>query len=173
MIAAGVGVGCENAWLNVYTANRPPLDAYQQLHHTRPMAAGEIAFIAQETGNHWRKIFNVYAKLVFDLIDTQMPTWQIYRDRQLLQQNSGTALWFSSPFNVKNELSPRAAGQPKTIKLISGRQYAESLGLPEMEAIDRDFSINREQALIVVPYFDYRQLSNLKLGTLRSLIHTL
>ncbi len=164
----GAGLGCENAWLNVYLNNRPPLESYETLRHLRAMERGEIALIAQETGNHWRKIFNVYAKLMFELSETGYDSWQAYRDGMLLQQNSGTALWFSSP--CSSEVAKSFAGPQKRIQLISGRHYAQSLGLLAMETIDKDFSINRERALIVVPYFDYRQLSNQKLEILRALI---
>jgi len=36
--------------------------------------------------------------------------------------------------------------------------------------VDNDFSVNREQRIIVAPYFDYRQLSNKKLEVLMGLI---
>ncbi len=76
-----VGLGDEKAHVRVYIANRPPLSDYLELAECRPMVIGEIARIAQETGNHWRKIFNVYAKLMAEYRSEAMTsTWQAWRD---------------------------------------------------------------------------------------------
>lgn len=179
-----VGLGSDTARLNVYIANRPPLERYKNLGSCIPLGLGEIAHIAKETGNHWRKIFNVYAKLVYGLDERiqslpkpkrsalnlsfgslQYERWQSYRDAALLQFGSDTALWFSPHLDLNRESS-----QGKNIHLIMGRQYAASLDLPRMDVYDRDFAVNWEQGLIVTPYFDYRQLSNIKLEVLAGLI---
>ncbi|WP_411266875.1 DUF6942 family protein [Colwellia sp. C1TZA3] len=47
--------------------NCPPLPYYQNLTSVKALVADEIAHITDETGNHWRKTFNVYAKLLFEL----------------------------------------------------------------------------------------------------------
>ena len=69
--ANAIGLGVQEAALQVYIANRPPLPEYEMLSKLQPMQPGDIARIAAETGNHWRKIFNVYAKLVFALKQAQ------------------------------------------------------------------------------------------------------
>ena len=179
-----VGLGSDNARLNVYIANRPPLERYEALDSCTPLGLGEIAHIAKETGNHWRKIFNVYAKLVYGLDEKiqslpsqkksvvslnlgalQFDRWQSYRDAALLQLGSDTALWFSPHLNLNCESTLGG-----NIQLVMGRQYAASLDLPSMEVYDRDFAVNFERGLIVTPYFDYRQLSNIKLEVLTRLI---
>lgn len=154
------GLGDTNAQFNVYIANRPPLDEYQYLVCMQPLLTGDIARIAEQTGNHWRKIFNVYAKLAFALNPQGFATWQLYRDDFLLRENSGQALLFSPP----------DLAQPG-LHLVMGKTYAKTLQLDaELLRADTDFQIDKNKALLVVPYFDYRQLSNEKLLRLQALI---
>lgn len=155
------GLGDVNAQFNVYIANRPPLDEYQYLCTLKALQQGDIANIAQQTGNHWRKIFNVYAKLVFAVDAKDYSSWQSYRDDFLLSKGSGQALLFSRP-DV----------QKQGIHIITGRSYAQSLQLDaQLTPIDADFQMDINKRLLVVPYFDYRQLSNEKLIRLVGLIH--
>jgi Family of unknown function (DUF6942) len=157
------GLGDINARFNVYITNRPPLDEYQYLAGMQPLLEGDIARIALQTGNHWRKIFNVYAKLVFALKTEGFATWQLYRDTFLLRGNSNQALLFSEP-----DLSQ--AG----LHIVMGRTYAKALQLDAtLIAVDADFQIDKNKRLLVVPYFDYRQLSNEKLLRLQALIGSL
>jgi len=155
------GLGDMNARFSVYIANRPPLDEYQHLVTMQSLLDADIARIAQQTGNHWRKIFNVYAKLTFALNTQGFATWQLYRDAFLLRENSNQALLFSAP-NLN---------QPG-LHLVMGRTYAKALALDaELESVDADFQIDKNKRLLVVPYFDYRQLSNEKLVRLQALIN--
>ncbi|WP_020407915.1 DUF6942 family protein [Hahella ganghwensis] len=62
-----VGVGDVTADILVYIANRPPVAPYDRLNTLVPLRAGEISDIVEKTGNHWRKIFNLYAKLGYFL----------------------------------------------------------------------------------------------------------
>jgi len=186
-VSVSVGLGSAGAQLNVYIANRPPLERYENLNGFTALGPGEITNVAKETGNHWRKIFNVYAKLVYGLDEKIEYTlcqkkaaacfnfgsqghdsWQSYRDAALLQAGSDTALWFSQKLNLSQGSS---SGQ--SLHLVMGRQYAASLVLPAMVAFDADFSVNREWRVIVAPYFDYRQLSNKKLEVLVGLLVSL
>jgi len=179
-VNTSAGLGSVNALLNVYIANRPPLERYEKLGNFTALGPGEIASIAKETGNHWRKIFNVYAKLVYGLDNKiqsascqkktrggvdfgaqRYESWQSYRDAVLLQTNSDTALWFSRDFYFD-----QGTANEKRAHVVMGRQYAASLNLPTMVPLDADFSVNKEQRVIVTPYFDYRQLSNKKLEVL-------
>ena len=160
-----VGIGDLNAPLKVYIANRPPLPEFAALTAMQPLVPGELAAVVTQTGNHWRKIFNIYAKLAFALQPMAGCTsWQQYRDRYLLQQGAGQALLFSPP---PQDLF---SGKVGAVHIIAGRTYAallfESLpgSLPELQWLDKDFAIG--QQLIVCPYFDYRQLSNIKLERL-------
>ena len=147
---------------------------YQQLFDCEAMQAGDIDLIYQHCGNGWRKVFNVYAKLLFTL-DTQQFTfarqaasWQQYRDQFLLQKASDTALLFDAPL-----LKPA----DNTIHLIAGRTRAKQLiehGLAcQLHWLNEEFAIDLINNLLVTPYFDYRQLSNEKIEFSATLLNTL
>jgi len=157
------GLGDGQPELSVYIANRPPLDEYQHLTGMRALVAGDIDCIVRQTGNHWRKIFNIYAKLGFALNPQGFPSWQAYRDEFLMAAESKQALLFSPPDLDK-----------PGVHIVTGRTYASFLQLDaELIAIDPDFQIDTNKGLLVVPYFDYRQLSNEKLARLLALIHSM
>jgi hypothetical protein len=181
-----IGIGDKSADFRVYIENKPPIARYQILTTTLPIKVNEVRNIADETGNHWRKIFNVYAKLYFEYAPQQFQNWQAFRDQKLLQQNSNTALFFSPPVmndlatvqqsspieQSKNMVAKRHSG--KKINIIMGRTYAKKLGLSERcYWLSEDFAINTQEKLLICPYFDYRQLSNVKITQLISLIKSL
>lgn len=175
-----IGFGTDEYQIAVYIANRPPIYEYQQLNQLTPLTTGEIAHIGQHCGNGWRKVFNVYAKLLYAL-DNKLfnfasfaPTWQEYRDGFLLQPHSKTSLLFSAP---QLKPIPHNANQ-KAVHIIIGKTYAKSLlstGLLDIELIwlNSEFAINRSERVIVCPYFDYRHLSNVKIERLAELIKEL
>ncbi len=172
----GVGMPCEPTCVRVYIANRPPMDSYQELECLRPLSPGEVYDIAQHTGNHWRKIFNVYAKFLFGWYSSQKELasnlhnagrWQDFRDDTLLQAHSQSMLLFCVPDFEKH---------PADIHIIMGKQYAAQLGFDrdisqELTLLDRDFAICARKNLIICPYFDYRQLSNIKIDRLIELVN--
>jgi len=166
------GFGCKNFSFAVYIANRPNMLEYQDLSQIMPLTTGEIAAIGQACGNGWRKVFNVYAKLLYALNKTDFafatlaPTWQQYRDGYLLQQGSHTALLFNAPILEK---------YTSTLHIICGRTYAKQLlstGKLNVQFtwLDDEFAINKANNIIVCPYFDYRQLSNIKIERLAKLL---
>ncbi|MEP4889124.1 MAG: hypothetical protein ABJV04_03790 [Aliiglaciecola sp.] len=166
-LTALTGLGDKDALINVYTQNRPSFSFEVQEQELYPLQKGEIYAIGQACGNGWRKVFNVYAKLLFPLlghfhgVDQRYSTWQQYRDEELLQSGSHTALWFTPP---KFE-------QSDTLQIIMGRTYAKSLDLPNtLEWINQEFAIDLSHRIIVCPYFDYRQLSNHKILFMLELI---
>lgn len=161
-----VGLGDLPSKLMVCIGKRPPLQEFESLVNCRPLQMGEISHIAAQTGNHWRKIFNIYAKLMFELQPQGQVTWQEYRDTQLLQAGSQTALLFSDPKDLM--------AQNNSVVLISGKTYAQALGLLE-HCVELDFGVykHRYASLFVTPYFDYRQLSNAKLVYLAQLISSI
>ncbi|KGJ99617.1 DUF6942 family protein [Thalassotalea sp. ND16A] len=171
------GLGELSAPLKVYLDNRPPLEQYQSLVTMQPMVTEEISDIGRLTGNHWRKIFNVYAKLCFELAPKHFHSWQELRDRALLQKGSEQALLFNQPsfnhiFDAANDANTT------DIHIIMGRTYAARLVQPlpfsqHLLWLDKDFAINPKKRLIICPYFDYRQLSNVKITQLVKLIKTL
>lgn len=166
-------MGDEQAQIRVYVAKRPPMQEYAYLSTIQPLLQGEIALINQACGNGWRKLFNVYAKLLFALPASfgflqQASSWQAYRDSFLLQVGSNTSLLFSPP-----QLDP--AGN--TLHIIAGRTYAKTLveqGLPtQLYWLNEEFAIDKVNRVLVCPYFDYRQLNNEKIVYLVSLIQQL
>ena len=175
-----VGLGNSNAKIIFYIRNRPPINTYQNLTSVKALLPDEIAHICQETGNHWRKIFNVYAKLLFEFAPQKFPSWQKLRDEFLLQEQSDNCLLFSAPnLPITHTTVSKTHGSPtivpnKKLHIILGKGYAEQLGLcNECTWLSHDFAINIELGIIICPYFDYRQLSNIKITQLTGLIRQL
>lgn len=173
------GLGSHKALINVYIANTPPMQAYKQLNTISPMVQGEIAVVGSECGNGWRKVFNVYAKLLYALgseyysFSKMASTWQLYRDNYLLQEGSDTALLFSPP-SLLSEIENKQKVQP--IQIIMGRTYAKQLvnqgEISEpLTWLNEEFAVAEQSRIIVCPYFDYRQLSNIKITYLTELIN--
>jgi hypothetical protein len=163
-----IGLGSQKSAINFYIANRPPIDDYPQMQELRSLATGELTHIVKHTSNHWGKVFNVYAKLLFDwhLLQKQQnlpDSWQAYRDLELFQLHSQEALLFSSPLFDKEK---------PIIHIIAGKTYAAHLGLPPLIWLDSHFAINKEYRLIVAPYPDYRQLSNERIARLIELMQS-
>lgn len=168
------GIGDSEFSFAVYIENQPPMDEYQQLNEVIALKTGEISRIGQVCGNGWRKVFNVYAKLLYALDSSYFnfssfaSSWQQYRDQYLLQSNSQTALLFSSPELI-------SSSDNNVIHIICGRIYAKKL-LNEGQLaaqflwLNEEFAIDIKQKIIICPYFDYRQLSNIKIDYLASLL---
>jgi len=131
----------------------------------RSVRTGEIKQIGEQTGNHWRKIFNCFAKLCFEINTQSENTWQELRDNQLLRGESDQLLLFSKP-----DLTSSVDTNYK-IRIICGKTYFNHLPREfNVEWIDDSFAINEREKLIVCPYFDYRQLNNKKINQLANLI---
>ncbi len=167
-----VGLGDNAANFRVYIDKRPPCFDFAQLAGVRPAGAGELFQIGQLCGNGWRKVFNVYAKLVYalappGLVDTNLlPNWQSWRDHCLLRAGSNTLLTFT-PWQPGNQ---QLAGQ-NAVHLIMGRTYAKQIELPAtLQWLNDEFAICAQSRLVVCPYFDYRQLSNQKIVYLIQLL---
>ncbi|MCG8614232.1 MAG: hypothetical protein MI864_27285 [Pseudomonadales bacterium] len=161
------GYGDVRYTLAVHIGNRIPVSGYEVPIGIRPFTSGEIDTIVAQTGNHWRKVFNVYAKLMFSLNPLAYRCWQDWRDHRLLQSASGTALMFSAP-TIKTF---NCAESNQAVRLITGRTWAESLGLGiSFEQLTPEFWVNDDHRVIVCPYFDYRQLSDIKIMYLVKLL---
>lgn len=166
------GLGNPQGPIHVYIQHRPSF--------LLPGGEGEVVGINGDIiqqinaacGNGWRKVFNVYAKWVFQL-DQQLSdqqitvsshstlSWQQYRDSNLLTHTGVTALLFTPP-------ASRAA-----INIVMGKTYAKSMGLTDKaQWIRRDFGIIDYQQMIITPYFDYRQLTNDNITFLTNLVST-
>lgn len=174
------GLGCSDFTLAVCIENRPAFADYESLDDIRALQLGEIYAIGQQCGNGWRKVFNVYAKLIEALkptiIDYPYPSWQGYRDKSLLQQGSQTALLFSPPpLQARRRIETTKTARALPLYIIPGRAYAKSLYRaieadtkepPLLNWLDKEFAIDVKNRTIVCPYFDYRQLSNIKIERL-------
>lgn len=160
--------------IKVYAGNRPPLQNYAEVDVLNNLNEGEIQHIANETGNHWRKIFNVYAKFMFELAGEVVhqnvlafDTWQAYRDGSLLQSGSDTEL------HLDNSATARALNnlEDGCVRIVMGKAYGESLlAWTDLKSLDADFAVSKKGKVIVCPYFDYRQLSNLKITRLVTIV---
>ena len=148
---------------------------YQRLDEVMPLVDSEINVINRACGNGWRKVFNVYAKLLYALdkrhfdYSDKAPTWQNYRDRYLLQAQSKTALLFSTPKLMQGR---------DVVHIICGKGHAKALInsgklIASLVWLDDEFAIDSENKLIICPYFDYRQLSNVKIERLAGLLQSL
>lgn len=177
-----IGIGDANALLKVYIANKPDYtfcgqtEIFQHdLPKLVPLQHDDIYQCGQTCGNGWRKVFNVYAKLVFahgskKLLWAehrhQFTSWQHYRDNLLLQKNSNTSLHFTPPIL---DLADNTK-----LHLIMGKTYAKSLELSNsLNWLNEDFAVDKTQKIIICPYFDYRQLSNAKILFLVDLMYEL
>lgn len=177
-----IGFGDKNYNFAVYIGNIPPMSEYQELTQIQALQQGEIESINQACGNGWRKVFNVYAKVLYALdknnfgFSALAPSWQEYRDKYLLQADSKTGLLFSPPKlnKSKNSLAQSLSESP-CVHVICGKTHAkdliESHNLAlNLHWLDDEFAIDIQQRVVVCPYFDYRQLSNIKVIRLAELL---
>lgn len=173
-----VGLGDTSFTFAVYIANRPMMPEYQSLDRLMSVKNSDLKLIGEVCGNGWRKVFNVYAKLLYALEKQSFDfssfslTWQGYRDEYLLQAGSRTALIFTPP---KLEITSPSCASVKTLHIICGRTYAKQLiheGCLNVDLtwLDDEFAIDLKQAVIICPYFDYRQLSNKKIARLSCML---
>lgn len=181
-----IGIGDVACQLAVYIGNVPPVEKYQQFETLVPAAKGDLAQLVHQTGNHWRKIINIYAKLGFLLNTAGYSSWQAYRDGFLLCEGSQQALLFdkqivTDPKNCISLICGKTHAQELLDEkgLIDGGDFVDGgelvdrnkfVGKSALRWIDADFAIDEGRRLIVCPYFDYRQLSNAKLDTLVDIV---
>ena len=157
------GYGVRHFKLAVYLENAPVLEELKPEANLKALTAGDVSRIVTQTSNHWRKIFNLFAKLQFGLTKHNSVSWQDYRDQHLLQAHCDHALLFSPPVYTPKKHRP--------VSIISGKTYAAKLRvLQTCEDVGDGFYRNKKTNLFVTPYFDYRQLSNAKLERLIKLI---
>ena len=169
-----IGFGTTTSTLNFYIANRPPITPFSELNTLYVLQKEDIGYIAKNTSNHWRKVFNVCAKFLFELEhDThqQSPwaTWQAFRDESMFQTGSPYGLHFSTPNLSAPNLSTPKEEQNKVIHIVCGKTYAQTLELPHLLWLDNYFAISETHPIIVCPYLDYRQLSNARISQLVAL----
>lgn len=180
-----VGFGDRDFTFAVYIGNKPNMSEYQNLSSVESLSLGEIEMINRSCGNGWRKVFNVYAKILYNLNNQYFEysksalTWQAYRDGCLLQNKSKTALLFSPPYLEPGYLGENDLKLKKSVvHIICGKGHAKTLIskgvlVANLTWLDDEFAIDKANNLIVCPYFDYRQLSNIKIERLSELLFSL
>ncbi|MFT5706120.1 MAG: hypothetical protein ACI9ES_000391 [Oceanospirillaceae bacterium] len=119
-----------------------------------------VAELIEKNGNHWRKIFTIFAKLCSD------DDWRVYRDTQLLQQEE--------QINFTSQMYEQA-----TVHIFSGKQCWQRFSVAE-SALDnmrqssckRVFYKTNQQGrlLLYSPYFDYRQFPNILIMEVKAII---
>ncbi|WP_434017515.1 DUF6942 family protein [Thalassotalea sediminis] len=165
-----LGLGNHQAAINVYVETAPNIPNLTDQENCRWIRKNEIHAIGQQAGNGWRKVFNVYAKVVYELATKETcrySSWQHYRDEQLLQQGSSFCLWLAVNSNeFQNKLSHHSG-----LNIVMGKGYATRLNIAKQCFwLSEDFAIHQQKQLIICPYFDYRQLTNQKITYLCQLI---
>lgn len=161
------GFGNASAGLQFYIANRPAMDEYSDLSGVVPINQDTIERINAHCGNHWRKIFNVLAKLMFSLGNHTFSRWQDYRDHKLLTETDNLCLLFNSPQTLT--ASTKKGSVP--LRVIAGKTYAEAcVGDFSWQWNNERFALIPEQRIIISPYPDYRQLSDRRIETLVHLV---
>ena len=88
------GLGNKKANLVVLTEHFPPLLEFENLECIRSVKENELKTIGDLTSNHWRKIFNCYSKLAFELDSKGQKSWQDLRNFFLLNSISDQLLLF-------------------------------------------------------------------------------
>ncbi|KXF81740.1 DUF6942 family protein [Enterovibrio coralii] len=170
-------IGNPNATFNVYVEKPAPLAELTGVEpdfgSVTPLKNGDIKALGDLGGNGWRKVFNVYAKLLFALDSTSRwfpsgyTSWQAFRDEALLQTHSDFAIHFS---NIAIDQTDKQG----TIHIIAGRTHAMHSGIAEQCVwMNQEFARHPTKPILVCPYFDYRQLSNVKIEYLVNLISSI
>ncbi|CAA0091856.1 Uncharacterised protein [BD1-7 clade bacterium] len=166
MTSSGVfppgGFGNHSATVRVYLPNPPPVNPFNYPEKIRPLSVADQHVIVTESGNHWRKIFVILAKLGLKFRD-EGDDWRAYRASRLLSADGEMAVLFSPP----NE---NFGG----VHIVAGKACAELLGVADNVVwLDRYFAVDKVARLIVCPYLDYRQLSDARLDRLLELVASL
>jgi hypothetical protein len=163
-------IGCGSPKYIVYCENQPNLDylgrsnSIGELYIGQSVSEISLSSIIEHNGNHWRKIFNIYAKIGWALTPNQATTWQEYRDQVLLTNGSSTQLVMGASLDICI-----INAFPNATHLVMGKQYfksfLDSTSRNKFEPINLQIlDVNafkfQSSYIINTPYFDYRQFNN-------------
>lgn len=145
--------------LILYLPNRPDVVIYRNKKKLKNLESGAIQSIISLTGNHWRKIFSIFAKISFGITDCDSNSWQEYRDEELLSKTGQEAINFNHRIEQKSE---------PMIHIISGKKHLENfdLSFDNFKKVDDFGRILKFENIYLTPYFDYRQFPNDLVGIL-------
>lgn len=171
-----IGLGATTPKISFYIGNIPDFIGFNTPTHFRPAELSELAYIVSNTSNHWRKVFNVYAKVMWQWLNLTDPdqvnqlekcgvtSWQHYRDNRLFQREGNEALIFSA-FDPKYSRSH--------LHVFAGKTYGHQQYPHNLIEVNQQFWISPSNKLIIAPYPDYRQLTNARIDFLISLLYSL
>ncbi|EAR11044.1 DUF6942 family protein [Reinekea blandensis] len=125
---------------------------------------GELAILVGANSNHWRKIFNVYAKLLCALKPDAATDWRALRDQQLFQPGQQHGLRMGS-------IVAENINENTGLTLIAGKQYADALGLlSQATSLAPGIFVHDHANCLITPYFDYRALSDASIARLAQIM---
>jgi len=144
--------------LILYIDKAPPFEGFEEF---KTFSRSDLTQV-MESGNHWRKIINIFAKLAFGLNSKDCGSWQEYRDRYLLRDGDEIIL-------VNHQTLIEDSG----IHLICGKNQFESMDLEEaaFQSLDTEGKVRVCENVIQTPYFDYRQFPNKLIDELVQYLH--
>jgi len=149
------GFGASQTNFIVYCANTPQTTLLAPNTIT-PICYEDIEKINAENGNGWRKIFNVYAKLLFEINPLEFKSWQALRNNYLLQSHCNHQL-ILNPTDI-------SANDDDTIQILMGKTFALThFKENDIQWIDSSMGKVHNTNIFITPYFDYRQFSNAKI----------
>ncbi|MEH6625718.1 MAG: hypothetical protein V7739_04690 [Motiliproteus sp.] len=129
-------IGSPNPGLILYLPNPPIRPSIEQ-----PIDIPELIAL---NGNHWRKIFTIFAKLGAPRAD-----WRQYRDNDLLKRKE--AICFGDTLVHINARH-----------IVAGKASWERLGLDQIDfdSLDDQQRVWKQGNVFLTPYPDYRQFPN-------------
>lgn len=143
------GLGGKLPSICLYLPNPPTL--WAECEPTAP----DLTRLIDINGNHWRKILTIFAKICAP--DDQ---WRTYREHDLLQQ------YERIEFNADTLVSGCRW------HLVAGKVSWQQLGFDEgqFRRVDDQWDVLHRDNILLLPYFDYRQLPNAALAKVRALM---
>lgn len=133
-------LGCKKPQIILYLPNRPLMP--------ESVAKG-IPEIIELNGNHWRKIFSIYAKITCGEID-----WRKYRDSHLLGNNESISF---SDHLAPGDCFHLVAGKVNWQQICCVGTDPQQQGF---KPIDDEARLWQKGKVILCPYLDYRQFPN-------------
>jgi hypothetical protein len=151
-------IGSRSPKICLYLDNKPKFD------NRNGQCSLSVPKLITHNGNHWRKIFTIYAKLCCLAVEPN--AWKLYRDQILLQ--SDEQINFSDQLNLEAKLHVFSG------KSCWKRFNVSTKALQKMSVFDDNkvfYCVDEVHGLLLyTPYFDYRQFPNTLIEQVRQLL---
>ena len=158
------GFGSPQANLIIYCNNTPTTSLLIN-NQIIPICYPDIEKINTDNGNGWRKIFNVYAKLLFEINPLKFKSWQDLRNDFLLQSHCNHQL-------VLNPDSIPSLNN-NTLQILMGKTFALThYNETQIDWIEPHIAKVKDENVFITPYFDYRQFNNEKIKNFAKIVKT-